>query len=315
MAAPIFKLLGTTFKRFNDDRCFRHAIVISYFALLCAVPLLALLAFVANQFMGDVGVAAHSLHLFSQDFFAKLDPAFFDRLDAVIDNATTIGWFGLVGSLVAGSFLFSSLIYAIKSIFKSPKKTSFFYNRVLEYFIMFVIGSILVLSLSITLIWTATHRAISASAFVKDNINPALMKLIDGVFLQYLAPFALGFLVLFALYRIIPEVKIRLRAAVTAAAVGSFLWEIFKRVFVVYVAKFSVVGVVLSKLVQGTLMSIIFFLLWLTTSLAILLWGGELAVALDERMAEREKARAQMKAGVGTVETKAPAAAKAGEAP
>ena len=35
----VFRLLGTTFKRFNDDRCFRHSIVISYFALLCAVPL------------------------------------------------------------------------------------------------------------------------------------------------------------------------------------------------------------------------------------------------------------------------------------
>jgi membrane protein len=286
MAAPIFRLLGATFKRFNDDRCFRHAIVISYFALLCAVPLLALLAFVANQFLGDVGMAVHSLHLFSQDFFAKLDPTFLDRLDIVIDNATNLGWFGLVGSLIAGSFLFSSLIYAIKSIFKSTQKKSFFYNRVLEYFIMFVTGSILVLSLSITLIWTAAHRAVSASAFVKDNINPGVMKTIDSVFLQYLAPFALGFLVLLALYRIIPEVKIRLRAAVIAAAVGSFLWEIFKRIFVIYVAKFSVVGVVLSQLVKGTLTSIIFFLLWLTSSLVILLWGAELAVALNERMEE-----------------------------
>ena len=287
MAAPIFRLLGTTFRRFNDDRCFRHAVVISYFALLCAVPLLALLAFVANQFLGDVGMAAHSLHLFSQDFFARLDPTFLDRLDIVIDNATNIGWFGLVGSLVAGSFLFSSLIYAIKSIFKSPKKTSFFYNRVLEYFIMFVTGSILVLSLSITLIWTATHRAVSASAFVKENINPGVMKTIDSVFLQYLAPFALGFLVLLTLYRIIPEVKIRMRAAVIAAAVGSLLWEIFKRIFAIYVAKFSVVGVVLSQLVKGTLTSILFFLLWLTTSLVILLWCAELAVALDERMGEK----------------------------
>jgi membrane protein len=284
MAAPIFRLLGATFKRFNDDRCFRHAIVISYFALLCAVPLLALLAFVANQFLGDVGMAVHSLHLFSQDFFAKLDPTFLDRLDIVIDNATNLGWFGLVGSLIAGSFLFSSLIYAIKSIFKSTQKKSFFYNRVLEYFIMFVTGSILVLSLSITLIWTAAHRAVSASAFVKDNINPGVMKTIDSVFLQYLAPFALGFLVLLALYRIIPEVKIRLRAAVIAAAVGSFLWEIFKRIFVIYVAKFSVVGVVLSQLVKGTLTSILFFLLWLTSSLVILLWGAELAVVLNERM-------------------------------
>jgi membrane protein len=289
MASPVFQVLGASFKRFNDDRCFRHAVVVSYFALLCAVPLLALLAFVANKFLGDVELAIRGLHLFSQDFFAKLDPTFFGKLDAVIDNAANLGWFGLVGSLVAGSFLFSNLIYAIKVVFKTTEKKSFFYNRVLEYFIMFVTASILILSLSITLAWTAAHRAISASAFVKEYINPGFMKTIDSVVLQYLAPFALGFLVLLSLYRFIPEVRIRLRAAVVAAAVGSLLWEIFKRIFVIYVAKFTVVGVVLSKLVQGTLTSIIFFLLWITFSLAILLWGAELAVVLNERMGEKAK--------------------------
>jgi uncharacterized BrkB/YihY/UPF0761 family membrane protein len=37
---------------------------------------------------------------------------------------------------------------------------------------------------------------------------------------------------------------------------------------------------------QGTLTSIIFFLLWLTFSLFILLWGAELAAVLNERINE-----------------------------
>ena len=107
------------------------------------------------------------------------------------------------------------------------------------------------------------------------------MKFVDNLFIQYLTPFALGFLVLFTLYRFIPEMKVHTRAAIVAAAVGSLLWEVFKRIFVIYVAKFSAVGVVLSKLVQGTLTSIIFFLLWITFSLAIVLWGAELAVRAE----------------------------------
>jgi membrane protein len=289
MAAPVFQVIGATFKRFDDDRCFRHAVVVSYFALLCAVPLLALLAFVANKFLGDVELAVRGLHLFGEDFFARLDPSFFDKLDAVIDNVGNLGWFGLVGSLVAGSFLFSNLIFALKSVFKATEKKSFLYNRVLEYFIMFVTASILILSLSITVVWTAAHRAATASAFVREYLNPGIMKVIDSVVVQYLTPFILGFVVLFTLYRIIPEVKIRMRAVIVAAAVGSLLWEIFKRIFVIYVAKFSVVGVVLTKLVQGTLTSIIFFLLWITFSLAILLWGAELAVVLNERMGPKTK--------------------------
>ena len=45
MAAAVFRTIGATFRRFNGDRCFRDAVIISYFALLCAVPLLALFAF------------------------------------------------------------------------------------------------------------------------------------------------------------------------------------------------------------------------------------------------------------------------------
>jgi uncharacterized BrkB/YihY/UPF0761 family membrane protein len=53
------------------------------------------------------------------------------------------------------------------------------------------------------------------------------------------------------------------------------------------VAHFSAIGIVLSKLLQGTITSIIFFLLWLSFSLVILLWGAELAAVLNERIHEK----------------------------
>ena len=294
MAAPLFKLLGTTFKRFNDDRCFNYSIVISYFTLLCAVPLVALFAWAATKIMGNYELAIRSLNIFTEDFFAKFDVSFFTKLSGISKNIGNLGWFGLVGSLIGGSFLFSNLIYAINAIFKSQRRKSFFYNRLMEYVVMFIIAVILFFSLSITAVWTAVHRAIKASDFVRTTLNPDVMPLVDNVFLQYLLPFVLGFLVLFVIYKYIPETKVQTRAAAAAAAVGSVLWEIFKRLFVIYVANFSAVGIVLSKLLRGTLVSIIFFLLWISFSLAILLWGAELAAVLNERI-EAKKARAELK--------------------
>jgi len=288
MAAALFGILGTTFKRFNADRCFNHSIVISYFTLLCAVPLVALFAWAATKIMGDYELAIRSLNLFTEDFFAKFDPSFFAKLSGISKNIGNLGWFGLVGSLIGGSFLFSNLIYSINTIFKSHRQKSFFYNRLMEYMIMFIIAVILFFSLSITAVWTAAHRAITASEFVRTTLKPGVMIVVDNVFLQYLAPFLLGFLVLFVIYKFIPETKVHTRAAVVAAAIGSVFWELFKRIFVVYVANFSAVGIVLSKLLQGTLVSIIFFLLWISTSLVILLWGAELACVLNERMEAKQ---------------------------
>jgi uncharacterized BrkB/YihY/UPF0761 family membrane protein len=53
--------------------------------------------------------------------------------------------------------------------------------------------------------------------------------------------------------------------------------------FAFYVVHFSAVGIVLNKLLQGTLTSIIFFLLWISASMLILLWGAELAAVLNEK--------------------------------
>ena len=52
-------------------------------------------------------------------------------------------------------------------------------------------------------------------------------------------------------------------------------------------ANISAIGIVLSRILQGTLTSIIFFLLWITFSFIILLWGAELAAVLNERIDEK----------------------------
>jgi membrane protein len=284
MPAPVLRLLGTTFKRFDKDQCFRHSVVISYFTLMCAVPLVALFAFVTTKILGNSEIALRSLNVFTEDFFIKYDPSFFKKLAAVSQNISNLGWFGLIGSFIAGSFLFSNLIYAINRIFNSVHKKSFFYNRLMEYLVMFVMAVILFISLSITAVWTALHRMLEETTFVQEYVNPSIIQFVNNVFVQYLLPFLLGVLVLFALYKFIPETKVHTRAALAAALVGSAFWELFKRSFAFYVAKLSAIGIVLSKLVQGTLTSMIFFLLWITSSMAILLWGAELACALNERI-------------------------------
>lgn len=289
MSFPVFDILRNSVKRFNSDRCWNAAIVISYFAFLCAVPLVALFAFVSAKLLGSAEIAVRSLNLFSEEFFARLDPAFFQKIQTVSDNISNLGWFGLAGSFVAASFLFSNLIHSINSIFKANHRKSFFYSRLMEYLIMFTIGVIMLISLAITVIWTALHRTLRESVFVAEHINPEIISLANNALIQYIIPFALTFLVLFSMYKFIPEVKVHTTSAAIAAAITAVLWEAFKRVFAFYVAHFSAIGVVLSKLLKGTLTSIIFFLLWISFSLVILLWGAELAAVLNERKHEKTR--------------------------
>lgn len=283
MPHSVFDILKATVKRFNEDRCGTYAIVISYFTLLCAIPLVTLFAFITTKILGSSEIAFRSLNILSDEFFAQMDPLFFQRVQAVSRDITSLGWISLGGSLVAASLMFSNLINAINHIFKSSFKKSFFYNRMMEYLIMFVIGVIMLISLSITVIWAALHRTLEESVIVARHLNPKVVSLIDNFFIQYLFPLTLTFLVFFIMYKFIPEIKVHTRAAAIGAMAATLLWEIFKRIFAFYVAHFSAIGIVLSKLVQGTLTSIIFFLLWISFSLMLLLWGAELTAVINER--------------------------------
>jgi len=279
----IFGIVKATTLRFAEDKCGNFAITVSYFAFLCSIPLVAAFAYVTTKVLGNSDVAFLSLNILSDEFFTEMDPLFFQRVQAVSKNISNLGWFGLAGSFVSASFLFSNLINSLNTIFRAHRQKSFFYNRLMEYLIMFVLGIILFISLSITAIWTAIHGTIEASSLVANHINPKVVALFDNFLLQYLIPFTLTFLVFFFMYKFIPEVKVFTKAAAIAAGISTLLWEVFKKLFAVYVANFSAVGVVLSKLLQGTLTSIIFFLLWISFSLMIVFWGAELAAVLNER--------------------------------
>jgi len=283
MTRPTFRLLTASFRRFNGDKCWTSAIVISYFSLLCSVPLIALFFAVAARLLGDTELALRSLSIFTDEFFARLDPGFFKSLGDLSGAVGELGLFGVIGSVVSASFLFSSLITTINRIFRTTFHKSFFYNRLMEFLLMFVIGIFMFFSLAMTAIWTAFGRTLEESELVRATLNPEALAVVNNAFLKYVIPYALTFLMFFILYKFIPEVKVHTRAALIPAASAALLFEVFKRLFAFYVVHFSAVGIVLKKLLQGTMTSILFFLLWISASMLIVLWGAEFAAVLNEK--------------------------------
>jgi membrane protein len=283
MALSTLSLVPASFKRFNGDKCWTSAVVISYFALLCCVPLVALFFAAAGRFLGDTEMALRSLNIFTDEFFAKLDPSFFKGLAGLSSSGAKLGLFGVIGSIVSASFLFSTLIATINQIFRAKYHRSFFYNRLIEFLMMAVVGIFMLFSLAMTAITTAFGQSLQESELVRATLNPEVVAAINNVLLKYIIPYLLTFLMFFILYKFIPEVKVHTRAGLIPAGVAALLFEVFKRAFAFYVVHFSALGIVLSRILQGTLTSVLFFLLWITSSMVILLWGAELAAVLNEK--------------------------------
>jgi membrane protein len=288
MSLPVFDIIKITFQKSNEDRIGNFAIIISYFVLLCSIPVSALFAYVSTKILGNPEYAFRSMNIFSEEFFAQIDPLFWEKVQTIPQYISELGLFGIIGSFIAASFLFSRLIYSINFIFKAQYQKSFFYNRLMEYILMFILGTIMLISLSMTAIWTAINTTIKESAFVAEHVNENFVELFNNFFLKYLIPFILTFLAIFVIYKFIPEIKVYTKAAFIAALITALFWELFKRVFAYYVTHFSAIGVVLDKMVQGTLTSILFFLLWITLSLILLLLGAELAATINEKIHEQK---------------------------
>lgn len=297
MTRSTLSVIAASFRRFNGDKCWTSAIVISYFALLCSVPLVALFFAAASGFLGDTEMALRSLNIFTDEFFARLDPGFFKGLAELAGTVRRLGLFGVVGSLVSASFLFSTLITTLNHIFRTKYHKSFFYNRLIEFLMMVVVGVFMLFSLALTAVWTAIGRTIEESELVRATLNPEAVAAFNNVLLKYLLPSALTFLMFFVLYKFIPETKVHTRAALIPAAAAAVLFEVFKRAFAFYVVHISAIGIVLNRILQGTLTSVLFFLLWISSSMLILLWGAELAAVLNERYdaAAAVEATAQVK--------------------
>jgi membrane protein len=98
------------------------------------------------------------------------------------------------------------------------------------------------------------------------------------LFLTYTLPFALAFLTVTGLYRLVPRRPPQWREAMIGALTFSLLWIAAKLLFVTY----STYATVYAHL-YGTLLEVILLLLWVYYSAALLLIGAEVAHHLQQQ--------------------------------
>ena len=116
----------------------------------------------------------------------------------------------------------------MNQIFRTKYHKSFFYNRLMEYVLMIVIGILMFFSLRSRPSGRPSSAASARAPSSPITSIPGALALVNNFFIQYLMPYGLTFLVLFTLYKFIPEVKVYTKGAAIAAAVAALFWEVFK---------------------------------------------------------------------------------------
>jgi membrane protein len=256
---------------FSKDNCPLMAAAISFYAILSLIPLFLLLISLLGFVLHSSEKASSSAYYLLVKTFPLSTASSFKLLFHLVQKRGVFGFFGLLGLTWAASRIFSVIEQALNIVWKVAKGRRYFHSKLLSVILVPISLLIIILSLGVT----------SLYAFAKNQTLPLLhFRLSDAPFianlLTILIPILLSLLLFFLLYKFIPYRRISNSVAFAGAISASFLWEISKNLFDIYIKNYA--GV---EKIYGSFGAIVILFFWIYYSAFILLIGAEVGVNFE----------------------------------
>jgi membrane protein len=189
-----------------------------------------------------------------------------------ISALESVRWLVFLSFFWFGGLVFYELDYALNVVFESTQKRHPLISTAISIALLGSTGLLLVIS------YVATQTITFLTAYAPRIWRLDLVALAAHDFhLSYTLPFALAFLTVSLLYRLVPRRRPRWRHAMAGALIFGLLWVSAKLVFVSY----SDYATVYARL-YGSLLEVVLLLLWVYYSAGLLLFGGIIAHKLQQ---------------------------------
>jgi membrane protein len=268
-------------RRFDQDRCLQIASSLTFTTLLALVPLITIALTLVSVFpvFSVLGEEIRSFLLANMlpEVAGKVVAAYLDQFTSRAGRLTALG----TAVLAVTAFLMMFTIErAFNSIWRVPQARPAV-RRFLIYWAVLTFGPVLMgASLSIT------------SYIVGASLGFARQFPGAGAAVLGLVPFVLTCAALTLLYYLVPNRAIRPRHALAGGIVAGLAFEVMKRGFAVYIAKFPTY-----TLVYGAFAAIPIFLLWVYCSWAVVIVGALIVALAPDFSVLRSGAKDESAAG------------------
>ena len=252
------------FWRFYEERGLQTAGSLTYTTLLSLIPLITVALAVASAFpVFDETIGA--LQLFLLDNFlpdAQGIDTIAEQITTFTANAGRLTAIGLIFFFITAVMLMTTIDTALNRLYRVQRARPML-QQVLMYWAVITLGPVLIgLSLSMTSFAVGASLGWLQLGFVADAVLAVL-------------PFIFTCAALTLLYAVVPYRHVRLRDALIGGVLAGIAFELAKRGFAIYLARFPTY-----TLIYGAFATIPIFLLWLYTSWAVVLAGGTLTAML-----------------------------------
>lgn len=248
-------------KEYSSDNGSLVAGAMSFYIFLSLVPL-ALLAIAIFAFvLGSTAQAQQRII----DILGvnSVGPGIGQMVRQAIEDRGAATGLGVLAFLWSGISLIATLEGAMNHIWDVEQKRSYLSKRLIALAVLLMLIVLLGISFGMTAAITAIRS---------HDLIPELHLSWFWDFLTYLLPLVISIATFTALYKILPNTSVALKAALIGGIFAGVMWEIAKYAFSYYVTNFANYNQV-----YGSLGGIILLLLWIYYSSIIVILGAEMA--------------------------------------
>ncbi len=290
---PLHSRIGWTLRDYSkrvwdnsgEDNVFFLAGGIAFNILLAAVPFVLLfasgLAYLLNQSAESSSAEISDMvyRLLPRNAPGEESPIGKILVD-IIKSRQAIGIYSVVGFIWFSTRLFGSLRSVLCQIFDIDSDRGIVAGKIFDIQITIVSSLLLVAYTALnTYLALATTRGmvlLGSLGLRKDMMGALEYNLGQFVAFLFIA------LMFFALYKFLPNRRIRWKTAMIASLFTSILLELAKRVFAAYVASFNP-----GSLYTGTIAALVIVVVWVYYAAVIFILGGEVAQVYELRRVRR----------------------------
>lgn len=265
-----WSLLKKTFGSWNSNDPWAESAIIAYYTLFSLPSLLIIVVSIAGYFFGRKAVQGRLNDQITDFIGSDAAKAVENMISsaAINENSTWAIIFGLAMLLFGATGVFFRLKIAMNKIWNVAAKKETFKRMIMDRLISFgmvlAIGFLLLLSLVIS-------AAVKIMGEYIENVAPAVTA-IGLMVVNYLLSFIFITALFGAIFKLLPDIKIRLKITLYGAALTTVLFLIGEALMSFYFGQSN------PGSVYGGASSIVLILLWVNYTCLIMFFGAEFTV-------------------------------------
>ena len=274
-----FNLLKKTYISWNNNDPFAQSAIIAYYTLFSLPSLLIIIVSIAGYFFGRDAVQGRITDQIA-DFIGDNAASAIENMisnAALTSNSTFAVIFGIAMLLFGATGVFFQLKKAMNNIWNVASKkdtfTGMIIDRIISFGMVLALGFLMLLTLMISALIKILSDYIKSSAPVLTSITLEVI--------NYLISFFFITALFAAIFKLLPDIKIRWKVTLLGAALTTILFLIGEFLISLYFGKSN------PGSVYGGASSVVLILLWVNYSCLILFFGAEFTVQYALHIKER----------------------------